>query len=216
MARTAANAAAPATKGAIALAADTDRVVPSTEVDEIVQEIGPKVRALRAELGLSLQQMSAIADVSAASIHKIERGDMVPTITTLLKLAAAFRRPISYLINEQPGDPNDAWHTARGAGEPVQLHSGSDALRISGPAMRFRGEATIVKLAAGAVEDEPSGRPGEALVYVLAGGVEADIAGRAFTLRKGDSLHYMTDRTVSWSNGSRTPAEMLRISFPYS
>jgi DNA-binding XRE family transcriptional regulator len=45
------------------------------DVDEIVSEIGPKVHALRSELGLSLQQMGALADVSAASIHKIERGE---------------------------------------------------------------------------------------------------------------------------------------------
>src|SRR5690348_6649524 len=49
------------------------------DVEQTVRAIGPRLKALRAELGLSLQQMSIIADVSAASIHKIERGEMVPT-----------------------------------------------------------------------------------------------------------------------------------------
>ncbi len=216
MARSALGAGAPAVSAASATAGTTERFVLPGEVDEIVQEIGPRVHALRTERGLSLQQMAAIAEVSAASIHKIERGDMVPTITTLLKLAAAFRRPISYLINEQPGDPNDAWHTPRGAGETIETPSGSEARLVSGPPMRFRGQATITQLAGAQVETEPSGRPGEVLVHVLGGGVEANVAGRTFSLRKGDFLHYMADRDVTWTNGGRTTAELLRISFPYS
>ena len=94
------------------------------DVEQIVAEIGPRLKALRAELGLSLQQMSAIAEVSAASIHKIERGDMVPTITTLLKLASAFRRPLSDLIDERPVDSDAAWHTQRGAGQPSPFGAG--------------------------------------------------------------------------------------------
>ena len=46
-------------------------------------------------MGLSLQQLGERSDVSAAAIHKIEQGGMVPTITTLLKLASALGRPVS-------------------------------------------------------------------------------------------------------------------------
>jgi transcriptional regulator with XRE-family HTH domain len=159
-------------------------------VDAIVAEIGPRLRALRAELGLSLQQMAAIADVSAASIHKIERGDMVPTITTLLKLAAAFRRPISHLIGEQPDDRNEIWHTPRGTGDPIAIDGAVQSLQVSGPPVRFRLQAASTHLAAGsAVDREAANRPGEVLLYVLAGGIEATIGARSFTLRKGDALH---------------------------
>ena len=51
-------------------------------VDGIVSSIGPKVKRLRQEQNLSLQQLAVKAEVSAAAIHKIERNDMVPTITT--------------------------------------------------------------------------------------------------------------------------------------
>src|SRR5687768_4744580 len=50
--------------------------------EPIVGAIGPKVRDLRQGLGLSLQQLAQRSGVSAAAIHKVERGDMVPTITT--------------------------------------------------------------------------------------------------------------------------------------
>ena len=64
-------------------------------VDGIVSTIGPKLKQLRQEQRLSLQQLAVKADVSAAAIHKIERNDMVPTITTLLKIATALDRPVS-------------------------------------------------------------------------------------------------------------------------
>jgi transcriptional regulator with XRE-family HTH domain len=62
------------------------------ELRKVVSGIGPKIKALRAENGLSLQALGARADVSAATIHKMEQGDMVPTITTLLKIAGAVGR----------------------------------------------------------------------------------------------------------------------------
>src|SRR6516165_1569085 len=71
-------------------------------LEQIVSSIGPKLRELRVQRGLSLQQLADQADVSAAAIHKIERSGMVPTITTLLKIAGALNRPVSYFVNEDP------------------------------------------------------------------------------------------------------------------
>jgi transcriptional regulator with XRE-family HTH domain len=178
------------------------------DVEQTVRAIGPRLKSLRAELGLSLQQMSVIADVSAASIHKIERGEMVPTITTLLKLASALHRPLSYFVDE-PGDAGDVWYTAGGTGEIVDAEPGVRIVKVSGPPVRFRGEATLSRLEPGctvAVDRQP---PGEALVYVVSGTVDVEVAGRRFTLRRGDALHHLTDRPVSWANSGKTVAEVL-------
>src|SRR5947207_15951063 len=67
----------------------------------IVSSIGPKLRELRLQRGLSLQQLAERADVSDAAIHKIEKSGMVPTITTLLKLAGVLNRSISYFVVEK-------------------------------------------------------------------------------------------------------------------
>jgi len=61
------------------------------ELERIVGSIGLKVFSLRKRMGLSLQQLGERSDVSAAAIHKIEQGGMVPTITTLLKIAGALK-----------------------------------------------------------------------------------------------------------------------------
>jgi len=174
------------------------------DVEQTVRAIGPRLKSLRAELGLSLQQMSVIADVSAASIHKIERGEMVPTITTLLKLASALHRPLSYFVDE-PGDAGDVWYTAAGTGEVVDART----VKVSGPPVRFRGEATLSRLEPGASVALDRQPPGEALLYVVSGTVDVEVAGRRFTLRRGDALHHLTDRPVSWANPTKTVAEVL-------
>ena len=68
------------------------------DVERIVGSIGLKVFSHRKRMGLSLQQLGERSDVSAAAIHKIEQGGMVPTFTTLLKLASALGRPVSYFV----------------------------------------------------------------------------------------------------------------------
>src|SRR6202795_1319717 len=77
------------------------------EVERIVGSIGLKVFSLRKSMGLSLQQLGERSDVSAAAIHKIEQGGMVPTITTLLKLAGPRSRPVSSIGRgaRAPGRP---------------------------------------------------------------------------------------------------------------
>ena len=42
-------------------------------LDRIVSSIGPKLRELRLQRGLSLQQLAERSDVSAAAIHKIAK-----------------------------------------------------------------------------------------------------------------------------------------------
>src|SRR6476646_4298607 len=88
-------------------------------VDGIVSSIGPKVKRLRQEQSLSLQQLAVKAEVSAAAIHKIERNDMVPTITTLLKICAALERPVSYFTEVDEGEPELATLTRAGERQGV-------------------------------------------------------------------------------------------------
>src|ERR1700745_868471 len=78
------------------------------ELHKVVSGMAPKIKALRAENALSLQAPAARADVSAATIHKMEQGDMVPTITTLLKIASALQRPVAYFVEEQEHTPPTA------------------------------------------------------------------------------------------------------------
>jgi transcriptional regulator with XRE-family HTH domain len=176
-------------------------------LQEIVSSIGPKLRELRVQRGMSLQQLAAQSDVSAAAIHKIERGGMVPTITTLLKIAAAFNRPISYFVEEQLGENRPVAHIRRGDRSPIfTAHNGIDLAGISGPYGRFFLAGAIATVQPGANSgDKPMEHPGEELIYLLDGTFEVDVDGQHFELDEGDSLHFRTDRPHRWHNTGETP-----------
>jgi transcriptional regulator with XRE-family HTH domain len=53
-------------------------------------EIGPKIRALRLKKKLWLVQLGAHTDLSAGLLSKIERGQLFPTLPTLLRIALVF------------------------------------------------------------------------------------------------------------------------------
>lgn len=52
-------------------------------------KIGKRLRATRHKLGISLEDLGELSDVSWTSIGKIERGASSPTVETLVRLATA-------------------------------------------------------------------------------------------------------------------------------
>ena len=198
----ASSAAAGASEGASAAA----------EWEPIVGAIGPKVRELRQQLGLSLQQLASRAGVSAAAIHKVERNDMVPTITTLLKLATALGRPIGHFVDAPPGPPQVAAHTPA-AQRPVLVSAvpGVELTAIGGSPERFRTAGEVATLAPGAeFGTDLLPHPGEELLFVLDGTLSVEVAGESYTLRRGDALHYPTGHRYRWSNPGRRPTRVVR------
>ncbi|MEA2614841.1 MAG: hypothetical protein QOE72_624 [Chloroflexota bacterium] len=187
---------------------------PSTaenELGRIIGSLGPKIRELRQQKGLSLQQLAERSDVSAAAIHKLERSGMVPTIATLMKLANALNRPVSYFVDEESVIDRPVVYTAAEQGRHVYTSkSGLELRSISGAYGRFfmAGAAAIVSPMA------DSGRkamehPGEELVYVVSGSLQFEVDGVTHRLGAGDALHFRTDRPHRWCNPTAEPAEAV-------
>jgi transcriptional regulator with XRE-family HTH domain len=182
-------------------------------VDGIVSSIGPKLKQLRQEQRLSLQQLAVKADVSAAAIHKIERNGMVPTITTLLKIATALDRPVSYFIDNDDAPPEPVAFT-RAANRPAVFtpHAGLHLAGVSGPYTPFRSAAAVATLDPGANSGSKDlVHPGEELVFVTEGSVSFDIAGTRYKVGRGDALHFIGEQPHHWANEGKTPARALWI-----
>lgn len=182
------------------------------QVGGIVSAIGPKVRQLRHSQRLSLQQLAVKADVSAAAIHKIERSDMVPTVTTLLKIAAALERPMSYFVEDSSTTEPVAFTPAAARPPVFTPHAGLHLDGVSGPYSPFRSAAAIATVEPGA--DSGSKllvHPGEELVFVLDGSLCFQIAGKAYHLESGDALHFIGDQPHHWVNESESPAHAVWV-----
>ena len=179
-------------------------------VQETVSAIGPRLRKLRRERGLSLQQLATRASLSAAAIHKIESNGMTPTITTLLKLATALNKSVSYFIDE--GESPRAVELVKREDRPPVFTSkqGLKLHNISGrygPFFLAGAEAEIEPRAWSG--EEPMEHPGEELVLVTKGTLEFTIEERSYRLRPGDSIHFRTNRPHSWRNPTSSSARAI-------
>lgn len=181
--------------------------------DEIVSMIGPKIAALRKAQGLSLQQLATSSDVSAAAIHKMERSGMVPTVTTLLKVAGALGVPVGYFVAEDSPHPESVHFTNDGTGRAVYTpHEGLALSGISGSYRQFQAAAAVATMDPSANSGTKQLKhPGEELVFVLSGKVQFTVGEQEFIMGPGDSLHFTGDVPHHWCNTSRKKAELIWV-----
>ena len=181
-----------------------------SEIEQTVSGIGAKVAKARAERGWSLQQLSRRAGLSPASIHKIEKSGMTPTITSLMKIAAALGKSVGWFIEESDGlRPVTVIRRV----ERPRLYTSKQGLVLHnisgryGPFFVAGAEADIEPRADSG--PEPMVHPGEELVLLLEGRMTFTVDGEDYELQEGDSIHFRTAHPHSWRNPTDRPARAI-------
>ncbi len=179
-------------------------------IERTVSALGAKLASARAERGWSLAELARRAGVSTASVHKIEKGGMTPTIATLMKVAAALGTSVSYFIDEDVAVP--AAIVVRGD-ERARLYTSKTGIaldNVSGRYGRYRLAGAEARVEPWASSGPDAMRhPGEELVYMLEGAMCFTVDGEPIHLGPGDSVHFRTDRPHTWENPSERPARAL-------
>ena len=67
-------------------------------------EVGPRVRALREAMGLSLRDLGERAGVSAQMIGQVERGETSPTLAVANRIAGGLELSLSQLLRLDESD----------------------------------------------------------------------------------------------------------------
>jgi transcriptional regulator with XRE-family HTH domain len=180
-------------------------------VDRIVSKLGEKIKTLRIEKGWSLKDLAQKSGISAAGIHKIESNGIIPTITTMMKIADALGKKVSYFIEEEEKDA--VFVSAQGR-EPIFTFK--KGLSLQGISAKKYGD--FIMTAAYAVVEvgassgkRPMSHRGEELVYCLQGKMEFRVKDKTYTLNPGDSLHFRTHQEHSWRNVGDTQAKLVWV-----
>ena len=74
--------------------------VDTDAVSEIAIKLGAVLRATRVRRRLSQEALAELAGLNRTYLGEIERGDAIPSIVTLQKLADALGDPLSELIRQ--------------------------------------------------------------------------------------------------------------------
>jgi transcriptional regulator with XRE-family HTH domain len=188
------------------------QVIPLTlpAIERTVSALGAKLAMARAERGWSLAELARRSGVSTASVHKIEKSGMTPTIATLMKVAAALGTSVSYFIDE---DVAVAAAIVVRSDERARLYTSKTGIaldNVSGRYGRYRLAGAEARVEARATSGPDAMRhPGEELVYVLEGELCFTVDGEPIRVGPGDSIHFRTDRPHTWENPSERPARAL-------
>jgi transcriptional regulator with XRE-family HTH domain len=180
------------------------------DIERTVSALGAKLAMARAERGWSLAELARRAGVSTASVHKIEKSGMTPTIATLMKIAAALGTSVSYFIDEDVDVPAAIVVRADARARLYTSKKGIALDNVSGRYGRYRlaGAEAVVEPLANSGAD-PMRHPGEELIYLIEGAMCFTVDGEAIHLEPGDSIHFRTDRPHRWENPSERPARAL-------
>src|ERR671926_908847 len=75
-------------------------------LDEMERQIhiGPRVRALREAMDLSLRDLAERSGVSAPMLSQVERGETSPTLAVAARIAAGLELSLSQLLRFEEGD----------------------------------------------------------------------------------------------------------------
>lgn len=183
------------------------------QVDRIILKLGEKIKRLRIEKGWSLQDLAKKSGISAAGIHKIESNGIIPTITTMMKIADALGKRVSFFIEEEGEEEDAVFVPAKGREAIFTFKKGLDLQGIS--AKKY---GDFIMTAAYSIVDvgassgkKPMVHRGEELVYCLQGKMEFRVKGKTYVLNPGDSLHFRTHVEHSWRNIGDIQAKLIWV-----
>ncbi len=176
-----------------------------------VVRIGEKVRGLRKKNGHSIQKLSELSGVSPAGIYKIETNGMVPTITTLVKLATALERRVSFFVEEEDSYPASRFIRKSERKIIVSNQEGRSEV-VAERLRRGRMEAIYRTLEPGSKSKNPLVKSeSEHLIYCLRGELNIRRGEESFQLKEGDSFHCEANDRVNFENKGRSEARFLIV-----
>ena len=180
-------------------------------------KLGETVKRLRQQAGWSLQRLAREAAVSSATVFKIEKDKMVPSVTVLLKLAKALKQPIASLLESQAPKERAGYAVSRG-NDREEFRFAELPLVIE----RTVGGWSDRQLEAGFYVVDEGGTPartpmshvGEKLYFVIEGRVRFEIEDDHVLLEPGDVVHLKATIPHRWENAADGPSRMFFVVTP--
>lgn len=174
--------------------------------------VGPRIKELRTQRGLSLRALAELSGLSTNAISLIERGENSPTVSSLHGLAGALAVPITAFFEQQSEGlvihlkKNQRLASETAGVRMENLGSGLPNQQIEPFLMTIEG--------GGSSTSGQITHPGEEFVHVLDGSLVCQIGQKEYTLDEGDSLLFMATQPHVYRNEGKSAAQILIIFQP--
>lgn len=171
-----------------------------------------RLKQLRTESGLTMQELADVANVSKSMISKIESDDVQPTLDVASRLAKAFGKTLSEMLHTAqemqsvylPKDEQPVWvdvqHIKRRNISPVFAGQKIEWLNIEIPP-----GLTVCKCS-------PSNtQTGERYILVTKGILDIKVNETTYHLKKDDSLYFEASCSSAFYNPGKSSAEFFVV-----
>lgn len=183
-----------------------------TEPTDITAHLAARLKAARAERGLSLEALSQLSGVSRSMLSQIERGASSPTVASLYNLTRALGVDFAGLLDSSGAPENPILAHITAAETPSFTETGENCtIRIlSEPSDVGKNEVYEIRLSVnGALVSEPHDDGAIEHLTVLEGACSVTSGAETASLSAGDTLRYRAD--VPHAIRSSAPARLLLI-----
>ncbi|MER5470748.1 XRE family transcriptional regulator [Streptomyces sp. NPDC002935] len=173
--------------------------------DEVLAEVGPRLRRIRKERGATLAGLSEATGISVSTLSRLESGLRKPSLELLLPIARAHQVPLDELVGAPPvGDP-------RVRAEPI-VRGG----RTHWPLTRQPGGLQAYKVLEPqrTMAPDPRTHEGYEWLYVLSGRLRLVLGEHDVVLGAGEAAEFDT-RVPHWFGSTgEGPVEFLSLFGP--
>ena len=161
-------------------------------------ELGDKLKLIREQHKLTVQQLAERSHCSEQLIESLEAGNLIPSLTPLLKLARGLGVRLGTFLDDSPhAGPSlvrhgDSTHVIRFSGNSdTEKNSVLDFHSLAAGKSDRHMEPFLIEVHPPKSEEvKLSGHEGEEFLYVLKGGIEVRYGKEVYQLATGDSLYY--------------------------
>jgi transcriptional regulator with XRE-family HTH domain len=187
----------------------------STAVAPEHTPIGPRVRALREAMALSLRDLADRSGVSAPMLSQVERGETSPTLAVAGRIAAGLELSLSQLLRLDEGEGvSVVRRDERRSGGARQRGHAYEIITPPLPGQRAEVSTHTLKpgAATGGPGDPPMHEPGSRETAVVTrGAVTLRIAGLEYRLDEGDSVTFDADLPHHFENPETVEAHFMSV-----
>jgi transcriptional regulator with XRE-family HTH domain len=175
--------------------------------------MGPRVRALREGMDLSLRDLAERSGVSAPMLSQVERGETSPTLSVAGRIAAGLELTLSQLLRLDESEGV----TVVLAADRLGVRRGGHSYEVATPALPGqRAELTIHMLqpgsATGGPGDPPLHEPGSRETALVGEGeLRLVCGGETYDLAEGDAVTFDADLPHHFENPGEQPARFHAV-----
>ncbi|PWE33390.1 transcriptional regulator [Maritimibacter sp. 55A14] len=158
--------------------------------------IGQKIRGLRTAKGLGLIQLGEHSGLSAGMLSKIERGQLFPTLPTLMRIALVFGVGLEYFFADGEVVPIVEIVRRKDRLSLPNTPEGAASFYFESldfPVTERLLETYLARFQKGGPPSAPHAHAGVEVVYVMAGTLGIEIHGKTHRLEAGDSIYFESD-----------------------